>query len=195
MYHFWAQNGPFVLNNFFLVQTIIITFIYLPVGPFHCAKFKKILTTDSELWGCAIVGPKMAHLPKWEFFQKTCQWALFVSFMPIYIPKNKVRYYSITEILTIKEYWNLIGREPFLAITWEPDFSQACSFRRMLMNHKNFHFTQIPDKTNDVIFLKSPKTMFLGHFWPFLVIFAQWGFFPKNPALSHITRYGPLTPC
>ena len=31
----------------------------------------------------------------------------------------------------------------------------------MLMNHKNFHFTQIPDKTNDMIFLKSPKTLFL----------------------------------
>ena len=30
----------------------------------------------------------------------------------------------------------------------------------MLMNHKNFHFTQIPDKTNDMIFLKSPKTIF-----------------------------------
>ena len=57
----------------------------------------------------------------------------------------------------IKEYWNLIGREPFLAITWEPDFSQVCSFCRMLMNHKNFHSTQIPDKTNDVIFLNSPK--------------------------------------
>ena len=101
----------------------------------------------------------------------------------------------ISEILTIKEYWNLIGRKPFLAIIWLPDFSQASSFCRMLMNHKNFHFTQIPDKTNDVIFLKSPKTMFLGHFWPFLVIFAQWGFFPKNPALSHTTIYGPLTPC
>ena len=73
--------------------------------------------------------------------------------------------------MTIKEYWNLIGREPFLAITREPDFSQACSFRRMLMNHKNFRFTPIPDKTNDAIFLKNPKTLFLGHFdhfWSFL---------------------------
>ena len=52
----------------------------------------------------------------------------------------------------VKEYWNLIGRKAFLAITWEPDFSQACSFRKMLMNHKNFHFTKIPDKTNDEIF-------------------------------------------
>ena len=82
----------------------------------------------------------------------------------------------------IKEYWNLIGWEPFLAITWEPDFSQACSFRRMLMNHKDFHFTQIPDKTIDVIFLKSQKNMFLGHFWPFAT---RWGFFPKNLGLSH----------
>ena len=64
----------------------------------------------------------------------------------------------------IKEYWNLIGQEPFLALTWELDFSQACSFRRMLMNHKNFHFTQIPDKNNYVILLISPKTMFLGLF-------------------------------
>ena len=38
----------------------------------------------------------------------------------------------------------------------------------MLMNHKNFHFTQIPDKTNDMIFLKSPKTLFLDRFWSFL---------------------------
>ena len=68
----------------------------------------------------------------------------------------------------IKEYWNLIRREQFLSLTWELDFSQICSFHRMLMNHKNFNFTQIPDKTNDMIFLKSSKTMFGGHFWPFL---------------------------
>ena len=90
-----------------------------------------------------------------------------------YMPKIKVRYYSITEILTIQKYRNLIGWVTFLAITWEPDFSQACNFRTMLMNHRNFHFTQIPDKTNDVFFfLKCPKTMFwaifdhFGHFCP-----------------------------
>ena len=137
----------------------------------------------------------MDHFLKWEFFSENLLMSL-VSLIHAYLhAKIKVRYLSISEILTIKEYWNLIGREQFLAITWEPDFSQACSFRRMLMNHKNFHFTQIPDKTNDMIFLKSPKTMFLGHFWPFLVIFAWWGFFRKNLALSHITIYGPLIPC
>ena len=86
--------------------------------------------------------------------------------------------------MTIKEYWNLIGQET--------DFSQACSFRRMLMNHKNFYFTHIPDKTNDAIFLNSPKTMFLSHFWPFLVI--SNGDIFKKIRLSHTTIYGLLTP-
>ena len=37
----------------------------------------------------------------------------------------------------------------------------------MLKDHKNFRFTPIPDKTNDMIFLKSPKTLFLDHFGHF----------------------------
>ena len=38
----------------------------LPIGSFHCAKFKKILTADPELRGCTILGPKMVYLP--QFF-------------------------------------------------------------------------------------------------------------------------------
>ena len=62
----------------------------------------------------------------------------------------------------------------------------------MLINYTNFPFTQTTDKTNDVILLKSPKTMFLGHFLPFL---PNGDFFKKKLALSHTTIYGPLTPC
>ena len=121
---------------------------------------------------------------------------ILVSFIYTYLhATNQNQILIITEILTIKECWNLTGQEPFLAITWESDFSQTCSFHRMLMSHNNFHFMQIQNKTNNVIFLKSPKTMFLWHFGPFLVIFARWGFFPNNPALLHTTIYEPLTPC
>ena len=141
MCHFRAQNGPFVMNKIFLVQTIIITFIYL-LALFIGQNLKKKIIADPELWGCAIFGPKMVHLPhrifflkiiniifiyvlapfivenflkilpadlelwgcanfglskmahflKWEFFQKTCKWALFLSFMPTYMPKIKIRY-------------------------------------------------------------------------------------------------------
>ena len=69
--------------------------------------------------------------------------------------------------MTIKEYWNLIGREPFLAITWKPDFSQESSFYRMFKDHKNFRLTPIPEKINDLITLKTVKNLF----WPFLTIF------------------------
>ena len=143
-----------------------------------------------ELRRCTIFGPKMANLPKWEiFFRKLVNRSC--SFHSCLSGCQK----SINEIMTIKEYWNLIGQEPFLAITCEPDFSQACSLCRMLINHKNFCFTQIPDKTNNVIF-QSPKTLFCGHFWQFLVTFAPWGFFTKkNLALSKTTIYGPQTPC
>ena len=81
--------------------------------------------------------------------------------------------------MTIKEYWNLIRREPVLAITWEQDFSQAYSFHIMLKDHKNLHFTPIPDEANDLIFLKSPKNLV---FWPFVVSF----FFFKKIMFCHI---------
>ena len=107
-----------------------------------------------------------------------------------------VKYWQLknTEISLVESFgYNLVIKNTIisLVITWEPDFSRECCFRRMLMNHKNYRFTQIPDKTKGEIFLKSPKTLFLGHFWPFLVIFTLWGFFPKNSALSHATINSP----
>ena len=38
---FSGQNSPFVLNNFFF-RTNHYYYFYLPISPFHCAKFKKI---------------------------------------------------------------------------------------------------------------------------------------------------------
>ena len=68
MCHFRAQNGPFVLNKIFLVQTIIITFIYL-LALFIVQNLKKILTADPELSGYAIFGPKMVHLAQFFFLE------------------------------------------------------------------------------------------------------------------------------
>ena len=62
----------------FLVQTIIITFIYL-LAFFTVQNLKKILTAYPELWGCAIFGSKMVHLPQTFFFGK-----LLISFLSTY---------------------------------------------------------------------------------------------------------------
>ena len=96
--------------------------------------------------------------------------------------------------MLIKEYWNLIGQEPFLAITWEPAFSQACNFCRMLMNHKNFHFTQIPDKTIDIIFLKVQKPCFWVVFDHFRSFLPNGDFFQKiRLCHTHSVTIGSVT--
>ena len=113
--------------------------------------------------------------------------------MPIYIPNIKFRYQSINEILTIKEYWNLIGQEPLFAITCAPDFSQACSFRKMLMDHKNF-CSPIPDETNDLIFFKSPKNTVFGAFLTIFGHFCLMGIFSKNSgSVTHNYVWTPNT--
>ena len=62
MCHFRAQTGPFVLKKKFFGANHY--YFRLPIDPFHCAKFKKILRENPELWGCVIFWPKMVHLPQ-----------------------------------------------------------------------------------------------------------------------------------
>ena len=45
-------------------------YFHLLIGPFHCAKFKKI-AADPELWRCTILRSKMVHLPSKIFLGKT----------------------------------------------------------------------------------------------------------------------------
>ena len=80
----------------------------------------------------------------------------------------------------------------FLAITWELDFSYIYRVCRMIKGHKFFHSTSFPDKTNDLIFLKSKKKnnccSFLPIFWSFL----SSGFFQKKlDSVVHISIWSP----
>ena len=182
MHHFWTQSGPFAPNIFFFWKIITTILIYL-LAPFIVQNLKKKnLQRIQSYEDVQFMGPKWPISPNKNFFRKPVNQPCFFYSCLSTCQKSK------SEILMIKEYWNIIGWEPFLSLTWEIEFSQACSFCRMLMNHKNSDFIQIPDKTNHVIFLKSPKTMFLG---PFLTIFTWWRFFPKNPAVTHDYIWAP----
>ena len=159
MGHVWVQNGPFAQTSLFSEKSLIL--FSLTCWPISlCKILKNFLQWTKSYEDAPFLGPKMeAHLPKRKFFQKI--W--FLSFMSIYTPKVNV------DINLLMKYWQLKnGWEPFLAITWEPDFSQACTFRKMLKDHKNFRSTSIPDKSNNLIFLKRPK---YRCFWPVLTIF------------------------
>lgn len=50
----------------------------------------------------------------------------------------------------------------------------------MLTVHNYFHFRPFSDKANDLIFLKSPKTLFSGHFFTFFGVFPEVLFFLEN---------------
>ena len=53
---------------------------------------------------------------------------------------------------------------PFCPKSREREFSQIWDLRRKLANHKTLHFRPFLAKTNDSIFRKNPKTLFLGLF-------------------------------
>ena len=161
----------------FSEKNINIVFIYL-LTLFIKQNFKNILKADPELLGwCTIFGPKMAHLPKWKFFSEYLLISL-VPFIHAYLhAKNQ------SQILM--KYWRLKNTEISLAKShfWlqleNQIFPKHAVFAERLLNHKNFRFTQIPEKTNDMIFLISPKTLSLDHFWSFLVFYAHGDFFQK----------------
>ena len=91
MCHFWAQNGPFVMNKIILVQTIIITFIYL-LALLIVHNLKTILQRIQSYEDGQFFGPKWLISPNEIFFSEKLLMSLLLSFMPIYMPKIKVIY-------------------------------------------------------------------------------------------------------
>ena len=79
---FSGPKWPTCHEQNFLVQHYY--YFHLPIGPFHCAKFKEILTPDKEPWGCTVFGPKMVICPKQNSFWKIINiiliylWAPFI---------------------------------------------------------------------------------------------------------------------
>ena len=68
MCHFRAQNGPFALNKIFLVQIIIITFIYL-LALFTVQNLKKFLQWIQSYEDVPFLGPKWSICPRFFFLK------------------------------------------------------------------------------------------------------------------------------
>ena len=100
MCHFRAQNTLICPEKKFLEQTIIITYwpfslgkitlIYL-LAPFIVQNFKKFFLRIQSYEDAQFLGPN-GPFPKWEFLSENLIMSLFLSLMPIYMPKIKVRY-------------------------------------------------------------------------------------------------------
>ena len=124
-----------------LFDTNHYSYFHVTIGPFHCAKFKTDSYSGSRVMRMCHFWSQNVPFAQMKFFSDNPLIRL-VPFIHAYLHaknQSQILYSSIIEILTIKEYWNFIGWELFLAIAWESDHSQACSFCRMLMKHNNFY--------------------------------------------------------
>ena len=71
----------------------------LTIGPFHCAKFKNILTADPELWGYVIFGPKIVHLPQTKFFFGNYKYHSHLPIRPFYFAKFLKNFSSVSRVM------------------------------------------------------------------------------------------------
>ena len=86
--HFRTQNGPFVMNKIFLVQTIIITFIYL-LALFIVQNLKKFLQQIQSYEDAPFLGPKWSICPKQIFFWKIINIILIYLLAPFIVQNFK----------------------------------------------------------------------------------------------------------
>ena len=77
----------------------------LHIGSFHCAEFKKILTADPELWGCAIFGPKMVQLPQTNFFLENYYDHSHLLISPFHCAKFKKNSSSGSKFMRMHNIW------------------------------------------------------------------------------------------
>ena len=114
MCHFRAQNGPFVLNKIFLVQTIIITFIYL-LALFIVQNLKKFFQRIQSYEDAQFLGPKWPISPNENFFKEPITEPCFFHSCQSTCQKSKsdinllVKRWWLknTEILLAKNHWEL----------------------------------------------------------------------------------------
>ena len=86
MCHFWTQNSPFILNKIFLVQTIIITFMYL-LAIFTVQNLKKFFQRIQSYEDATFLGPKWPISPI-RIFSENLLVSLVSSIHDYLHPKN-----------------------------------------------------------------------------------------------------------
>ena len=102
MCHFQAQNYPFVPNKFFLLQTIIITFIYL-LALFIVQNLKKFLQQIQSYENAPFLGPKWFIFPNnfFFFFWKIINIILIYLLAPFIVQNFK----KILPVIRMCNFW------------------------------------------------------------------------------------------
>ena len=108
MCHFRAQKGPFVMNKVFLVQTIIITFIYL-LGLFIVQNLKKFLQRIHSYEDAQFLGLKWSICLEQIFFWKLISFSSISHFHCAKFLKNSS---SGSRVMRMRNFWPQNGPFP-----------------------------------------------------------------------------------
>ena len=88
MCHFWAQTGLFVINKILMVQTIIITFIYLLALFIVQNLKKKFLQRIQRYEDTSFLGPKWFICSNSFFFFFEKNYIIFIYLLAPFILRN-----------------------------------------------------------------------------------------------------------
>ena len=111
MCHFRAQNGPFVMNKIFLVQTIIITFIYL-LALFIVQNLKKFLQRIQSYGDAPFLGPNWSICTKHFLFWKIIN-IILIYLLASFIGQNFKKILPADPELFLGPKWPISPNENF----------------------------------------------------------------------------------
>ena len=130
MCHFRAQNGPFVLNKLFLVQTIIIIFIYL-LPLFTVQNLKRFLLQIQSSEDAPFFGPKWSICPKQFFFGKLLL-LLSSTYQLLSLCKIFKKFFLYIQSYEMCNFWAQNGSFSQMRIFFRKPVNEPCSFHSCL---------------------------------------------------------------
>ena len=135
MCQFQAQNGQFLKNKFFLVQTIIITFIYL-LALFIVQNFKKLLRPIQSYQDVPFSGQNGPFVMNKFFWYKPLL-LLSSTYWPFSLCKILKNSYSRSRVMRMRHFWAQNGPFPQMIIFSENLLTSLVSIIHAYLHAKN----------------------------------------------------------
>ena len=140
MCHFRAQNGPFVLDKIFLVQAIVIPFLYL-LAIFIVQYSKKFLQRIQSYDDAPFLCPKWSICPPPpspnKFFFENYYYHSHLPISPFHWAKFKKNSSSRYRVMRMCNFWTQNGPFPQMIIFSENLLMRLVSFIHAYLHAKN----------------------------------------------------------
>ena len=110
-------------------------YFHLPIGPFHCAKFKNILTADLALWRCTNFWTQNGPFAPSKAFLENYYYHFYLPISPFHCAKFKKNSSSRSRVMRMCIFW--AQNYPFPPIFSENLLMSLVSFIHAYLHDKN----------------------------------------------------------